>query len=75
MEVLWRTKPALVEEEISRMRQEDGRTGPDFQLRTAASKNIIQNMTQQELNSLEDAGLNMQRNGYSEDHKRRSVNN
>ena len=36
------------------MRNEDGRTSPPFQLRTAASKNVLERMTEQELKNLND---------------------
>jgi hypothetical protein len=57
-------------DEISRMR-EDGRTGGDFELRTAASKNVIAKMTEKELIDLKKAGKDMEKNGYPEEHKRR----
>ena len=46
MEVLWITHRDLVNEEMKRLEEEEGRTCPKFQLRTAASKNIISNMCQ-----------------------------
>lgn len=75
MEVLWKTKREIVETEITRMIEEDGRTGTRFELRTSASKTIINNMNQQDLKDLKAAGEKMARSGYSEEHKRRSVRN
>jgi len=71
MEVLWKTKPELVEAEITRMKDEEGRTSPRFQLRTTASKNIIKNMNQRDLKILKEAGEEMAKTGNSEEHKRR----
>jgi hypothetical protein len=73
IDVLWKVKRDLVVEEISRMREEDGISGPDFELRTAASKNLLQKMTEEELNVLNEAAKDMGKNGYSEEHRRRSV--
>jgi hypothetical protein len=70
MEVLWITKKELVEEEMKRMIEEDGRTCPKFELRTAASKRILSNMTESELRKLEKAKENISKRGYSEEHKR-----
>jgi hypothetical protein len=50
-------------EEISRMR-EDGQTGQDFELRTAASKNVIAKMTEKELLDLKKALKDMEKNGF-----------
>lgn len=55
------------------MRDEDGMTGPAFQLRTIASKNILDKMTQQDLQILNEAGERMANIGYPEHHKRRLV--
>jgi hypothetical protein len=70
IDVLWKSQRDLVMDEISRMR-EDGRTGGDFELRTAASKNVIAKMTEKELIDLKKAGKDMEKNGYPEEHKRR----
>jgi hypothetical protein len=70
IDVLWKSQRDLVMDEISRMR-EDGRTGGDFELRTAASKNVIAKMTEEELIDLRKAGKDMEKNGYPEEHKRR----
>ena len=53
------------------MRDEDGKTGSDFQLKTAASKNILANMSQQDLKLLNNAVKDMAENGYPEIDKRR----
>lgn len=71
MDVLWKTKPRLVVEEISRLKEEEGRSNTDFELRTTASKNVIGRMSQEELNELQEAAKDMEQNGHSEDHKRR----
>ena len=71
IDVLWKTKQQLVEKEIERMRDEDSKMGSDFQLRTAASKNILANMSQQDLKLLNDAVKDMAENGYPEIDKRR----
>jgi hypothetical protein len=60
----------LVEEEMRKLKEE-GKTCPKFQLRTAASKRIIANMTQSELKKLEEARENTSKNGFSEEQKRR----
>ena len=70
IDVLWKSQRDLVMDEISRMR-EDGRTGGDFELRTAASKIVIAKMTEKELIDLKKAGKDMEKNGYPEEHKRR----
>jgi uncharacterized protein with von Willebrand factor type A (vWA) domain len=70
IDVLWKCQQDLVMEEMSQMR-EDGRTGGDFELRTAASKNVIAKMTEKELNDLNKAAKDMKKNGYTEEHKRR----
>lgn len=70
MEVLWMEKKVLVEDEMSRLAEEEGKTCPKFELRTTASKNVLANMTQSELKKLEKARENMSKNGYSEEHKR-----
>ena len=75
IDVLWKTKHHLVEKEITRLREEEGRTNSNFELRTTASKNVIENMTQEEHTKLNEAAADMEENGYSEEHKRRSVMN
>ena len=45
IDVLWKTKHHLVEKEITRLREEEGRMNSNFELRTTASKNVIENMT------------------------------
>lgn len=72
-EVLWKTKREIVEAEITRMKDEDGRTEPRFELRTSASKNIIKKMKEKDLKDLKAVGEQMARTGYSEEHKRRLV--
>ena len=69
--VLWKTKRQLVEKEIERMRDEDDKTGSDFQLRTAASKNVLANMSEHDLKLLNDAVKDMAESGYPEIEKRR----
>ena len=72
IDVLWKTKRQLVEKEIVRMRDEDDdKTGSDFQLRTAASKNVLANMSEQDLKLLNDAVKDMAESGYLEIEKRR----
>jgi len=71
IDVLWKTKRILVEDEILRLREEEGKTNPNFELRTSASKNVMGRMTQAELKELKEAAEDMERNGYSEEHKRR----
>jgi hypothetical protein len=73
IDVLWKTKRDLVEREILRLKEEEGRTEPDFELRTTASKKVIESMTQEELTELNNAATDMKEHGYSEEHKRRSV--
>jgi hypothetical protein len=75
IDVLWKTKPHLVKDEIRRLKEVEGRTNSDFELRTTASKNIIKNMTVEELTELKEAAADMEENGYTEEHKRRSVIN
>jgi hypothetical protein len=70
MEVLWITKQDFVKKEITGMKDEDGVAGPAFQLRTKASKNVIQNMSERDRNDLEKARNTMSRNGFSEEYKR-----
>jgi hypothetical protein len=70
IEVLWKTNPELVREEISRLKS-NAPDKPEFELRTAASKRIIANMTQEEIKVLDDAATDMAKNGYSEEHQRR----
>ena len=41
IDVLWKTQRTSVEKEILQLREEEGWTNPDFELRTTASKNII----------------------------------
>lgn len=65
------TKQKLVEDEISRMRDEEGRTGTNFSLRTAASRNVLQNMTQKDLIDLTEAVRQTKKTGYSQEHKQR----
>lgn len=67
------TNQVLVEEEISRMIDEDSSlmNTPRFNLRTSASKNILRNMDEKELNDLKVAGEKMGKKGYSEEHQRR----
>lgn len=55
------------------MKDKDGTLGPAFELRTAASKILLQKMTQEELNNLDEAAKDMGKKGYSEIHRRRSV--
>ena len=55
IDVLWKTNQELVEREMTRLRNEDGRTSPPFQLRTTASKNILEKMTEPELKILQEA--------------------
>jgi hypothetical protein len=71
IDVLWKTKRNLAEDEILRLREEEGKTNPDFELRTSASKNVMGRMTQAELKELKEAAEDMERKGYSEEHKRR----
>ena len=71
MDVLWKTKQELVEEEITRMIEEEGRTEPRFQLRTSASKNVLGNLNEEQMNELNRARERMMKNGYTEEHKRR----
>lgn len=71
IDVLWKTKRNLVEEEISRMREEDGLTCPDFELRTAASKRVLLKLTSEENKELNEAAKRLEKVGYSEEHKRR----
>jgi hypothetical protein len=71
IEVLWKTKQDLVNAEITRMIDEDGRTEPRFQLRTSASKKVLGELNQQELKELKAAREQMAENGYTEEHKRR----
>jgi hypothetical protein len=73
IDVLWKIRRDLVEKEVVRLREEEGRMNPAFELRTAASKNIINKMTQEELTELNNAAADMEENGYSEEHKRRFV--
>jgi hypothetical protein len=73
MEVVWATKQEAVLAEITRMRDEEGETAPDFQLRTAATKNILAKMSTQELNRLNDLAEEISMKGYPEEHKRRLV--
>ena len=75
IDFLWKTKRHLVEKEITRLREEEGRMNSNFELRTTASKNVIENMTQEEHTELNEAAADMEGNGYSEEHKRRSVMN
>jgi hypothetical protein len=70
IEVLWKTENKLVKEEMERLVEEESRTCPKFQLRTAASKNILSNMTPSEVKKLEELRKNISKNGYSEEHKR-----
>src|SRR5882762_364920 len=72
IDVLWKTNPELVLEEISKL-QENGINKPNFELRTAASKRIIANMSREDLKTLDLAVTDWQQNGYPEEHKRRSV--
>lgn len=65
------TNQELVEEEMTRLQEEEGRTCPKFELRTAASKNVISNMIPSELKKLEEARRNISKKGYSELHKRK----
>lgn len=69
MDVLWKTKQELVEEEITRMIEEEGRTEPRFQLRTSASKNVLGNLNEEQMNELNRARERMMKNGYTEEHK------
>jgi hypothetical protein len=71
IEVLWKTKQDMVDKEISRMIDEESRTETRFELRTTASKNILQKMTEIEMEELKKAGEEMAKNGYPEDVKRR----
>jgi hypothetical protein len=73
IDVLWKTNRDLVEREIIRLKEEEGRTNPAFELRTKASKNIIEKMTQEELTNLDNTAADMEENGYSEEHKQRLV--
>lgn len=73
IDVVWKTRRDLVDIEISRLKDEEGSTKPDFELRTTASKNVIANMTREELTQLNEALADMVKNGYSEEHKRRLV--
>jgi hypothetical protein len=70
IEVLWKTENKLVKEEMERLIEEEGRTCSKFQLRTAASKNILVNMTPSAVKKLEELRKNISKNGYSEEHKR-----
>jgi hypothetical protein len=70
LEALWRTKPELVEAEVTRLKEEEGKTSPVFQLRTTASKNVLRKMSQQERRDLEEARKDMANNGLSEEFKR-----
>lgn len=73
IDVLWKTRRDLVKNEISRLREEEGRTNPDFDLRTTASKNVIEKMTEEELTKLIADTADMEKDGYPEEHKRRLV--
>ena len=73
IDVLWSTRRDLVEKEILRLREEEGKTNPSFELRTTASKNVIKKMTDEELTELNKAVADIERNGYSEEHKRSLV--
>jgi hypothetical protein len=73
IEVLWTTSRDLVEKEILRLREEEGKTNPAFELRTTASKNVINKMTEEELTELNKAVADMEEHGYSEEHKRKLV--
>lgn len=53
------------------MRDEDDKTGSDFQLRTAASKNVLANMSEHDLKLLNDTVKDMAESGYPEIEKRR----
>lgn len=55
------------------MREKDGRIGSNFELRTAASKNVLARMSSQDLKILSDATKEMAKIGYLEADKRRSV--
>ena len=46
---------------------------PAFELRTTASKNLIDNMTLEELTELNNATADIKENSYTEEHKKRSV--
>lgn len=70
IEALWKTKQDLVETEVTRLKEEEGRTSPVFQLRTTASKNVLRKMSQQERKDLEEARKDMAKNGFSEEYKR-----
>ena len=69
LEVLWRTKPELVETEVTRLKEEEGRTSPAFQLWTTASKNVLLKMSQQERRDLEEVRKDMAKNGFLEEYK------
>ena len=55
------------------MREKDGRIGSNFELRTAASKNVLARMSSQDLKILSDATKEVAKIGYPEADKRRSV--
>jgi len=71
IEVLWKTQRSLVENEITRMQEDEGRTESRFELRTRASKIVLEKLTEEEQRDLKDAAADMEEHGYSEDHKRR----
>ena len=73
MDVLWKTRRDLVDKEILRLKDEEGHMNSAFELRTTASKNVMNGMSQEELKELDNAAANMEKNGYSEEHKRRLV--
>jgi hypothetical protein len=59
-----------VEAEVTRLKEEEGRTSPAFQLRTTASKNVLRKMSQHERRDLEKARKAMAKKGFSEEYKR-----
>jgi hypothetical protein len=73
IDVLYLTHHEAVEEEIKRLKEEEGKTAPKFELRTTASKNIIENMTEEELKYLDGKVEEIRVKGYPEEYKRMLV--
>lgn len=70
IDVVWKTHREDVEEEVARLKTEEGRTSTDFVLRTEASKTVIENMDAEDKAILEEAYNRISKEGYSEEHKR-----
>lgn len=76
-DILWWTKQKDVFQEIASilgLDNADTKTPGWFQLRTKASKNIINSMTQEDRNNLENEADRMQKEGLPQDVQRRLVN-